>query len=89
MCFIIINNFIGSLYFLLAKINEILQIWVFPVRLNYFVSEGLLQEGLQRVREYKTDNRHTHLQKEEHQKTQRVLKKKINSIGQSHVSRAA
>lgn len=57
---IIINNFIGGLYFLLAKINEILQIWIFPVRLNYFVREGLFQEGLQRMWEYKTNNRYTH-----------------------------
>lgn len=67
--FIIINNFIHNLYFLLAKIYEILQIWIFSVRLNYFVCERLFQKRLQCVREYKTNNRHTHLQKEEHQKT--------------------
>lgn len=68
--FIIINNFICDLYLLLAKIDEILQIWIFSVCLNYFVRERLFQERLQCVREYKTDDRHTHLQKEEYQKTQ-------------------
>lgn len=67
--FIIINYFIRDLYFLLAKIDEILQIWIFSIRLNYFVREWLFQKRLQCVREYKTNDRHTHLQEEEHQKT--------------------
>lgn len=70
-------NFICSLYFLLAKIDEILEIRIFPVCLNYFVREGFFQEGLQCMRKYKTDDCYTHLQEEEHQKTQRVLTKKI------------
>jgi len=64
--FIIINNLIRDLYFLLAKINKILQIWIFSIRLNYFVRERLFQERLQRMWKYKTDDRYTHFQEEKY-----------------------
>jgi len=61
-------------YLFLAEVDEVLQVRVFSVARDDFVRECFVQERLHRVWKHETSHRDEHLQKEEHQQEERVLK---------------
>lgn len=69
-------------YFLLGKINKILQIWVITVCMYNFVCKVFFQDRLHWMRKNKTHYCYSHFQKEKYQQTQWILKLKLLFITQ-------